>query len=267
MTNASTFPWPGSCQGAVSLTFDDGDPTQLEMALPTLQQHHLQATFYISPSGDDWRQRLAPWREVALAGHELGNHTVQHICSRNLSGEGSRGLEGLALHEIEADVLAAEWRLRELVPEQTTRTFCYPCYQSYVGEGLSQQSYVPVIARHFPAARGLGEVPNHPARADLHYLSSWPVGGWMSSAQLVRLAEVAAERGRWVILTFHALQRGPRTDWVPGSCYHEPPLPVASLGELCASLDAQRERIWVAPVIAIAQRIRAWRETTKGEQR
>src|SRR5262249_41204323 len=83
--------------------------------------------------------------------------------------------------------LEAERRLREVIPEQTARTFCYPCYQEHVGEGPTRQSYVPVIARHFPAARGKGERANPPRTCDVHYLWSWPVER-ATGAELVRRA-------------------------------------------------------------------------------
>jgi peptidoglycan-N-acetylglucosamine deacetylase len=243
MSDVPAAPWPMPCQGAISLTFDDAHPSQLEIAVPILNEYGLQGTFYLNPGGEGWRERLAPWRQAAMAGHELGNHTVSHTCAANIGGRLSGALESATLADIELDVLAAERRLQELVPEQRERTFCYPCYQSDVGQGLARQSYVPLIARHFPAARGQGELPNHPALADLHYLGSWPMGGWMRGADLTQMAEVAATTGRWVILTFHYFQRGEATPWVPGGPYHLPDMPAATLRTLCAHLAAQRERI------------------------
>jgi peptidoglycan-N-acetylglucosamine deacetylase len=251
-------PWPQGCLGAVSLTFDDGSQSQLEIALPILQTYGLLGTFFVNPFGDRWRKELAPWREIALAGHEVGNHTVTHPCPRNHRGRPG-GLEDLTLEQIEADVLEGEERLRELIPGQPTRSFCYPCYVSDVGEGLNRQSYVPIIARHYSAARGLGEVPNDPALADLHYLSSWPIGGWMPGPALVQMAEVAAARGKWVIMTFHDFQRQGGTTWTPGSPYHLPDLPEEHFRILCEHLAAQHERIWTAPLVTVALAIREWR--------
>ncbi len=77
MSETITSPFPHGCEGAVSLTFDDGAQSQLDRAIPILNEHNLKATFYLNPRGD-WKTRLASWREVALAGHEVGNHTVNH---------------------------------------------------------------------------------------------------------------------------------------------------------------------------------------------
>ncbi len=261
MTQKITSPWPEGCQGAMSLSFDDARPSQPEIAIPMLKEYGLLATFYIKPRGDDWRQRYAPWREVALAGHEIGNHTISHICSRNFAwGNQGRNLETITLEEIEADILEAERRIKELIPEQSVRTFCYPCYQSHVGEGPTRQSYVPIVAKHFPAARGIGEAANNPLYTDLHYLSCSPVAGWMSGKDLCGFAESAIQKGRWCILTFHSLQNEPGGPWIPGGSYHGSPLPADSFRELCEYLAANRSRIWTAPVLEIANRIIEWRK-------
>lgn len=253
-------PWPQGQSGAVSLTFDDGMRSQLETAIPMLNEYDLRATFYLNPvdrqsswppqATDDeevWREWLAPWRAAADIGHEIGNHSLTHPCSRNFDWMAGRpGLEDMTLDEIERDVLEAERRLNACIPSPAGRSFCYPCYQSYVGTGAARQSYVPVIARHFVAARGKGEVANDPARCDLHDLWSWPAER-MSGAELVGLAERAADEGRWTILTFHGIGEG-----------H---LPVAEydLQELCRFLDRHRTRLWTAPLAVVAARVRDWR--------
>ena len=78
MTTDPYLPWPDDCLGAVSLTFDDGRASQLQRAIPILAEFDLRATFYLNPKGDDWLTALAPWREIARTGHEIGNHTIGH---------------------------------------------------------------------------------------------------------------------------------------------------------------------------------------------
>ncbi len=243
---AAGAPWPGGCCGAVSLTFDDGLASQWRLAVPLLEAHGLRGTFYLNPSGTQWAERLAPWREVAAHGHELGNHTCGHPCARGFqSSPGARGLEDMTLEELSADIDLAEQRLAAL-SGTGGRSFAYPCYQDHVGEGVGRRSYVPLIAQRFVAGRGRGEVANHPATADLHALWSFPVER-CSGAALVGLAERAARQGRWAILTFHGVDEG-----------H---LPVAQvdLRELCEHLRARQSDIWTAPVAEVAAAIAAWR--------
>ncbi|MCS7222265.1 MAG: polysaccharide deacetylase family protein [Anaerolineae bacterium] len=246
--SSSSSPWPGDCQGAISLTFDDGLASQLALAVPLLNRFDLRGTFYLNPR-DGFEQALAPWREVAAFGHELGNHTVSHPCSYNFAfmvESGRRPLEEMTLDEMEAEIVEASRRIRILALQQADISFAYPCYQTFVGRGLTQQSYVPLVARHCIAGRGRGETANDPLRCDLAHVWSWPCER-MSGAELVGLAEQAASQGRWGILTFHGV--------------HEGHLPIGErdLAELCAFLARARERIWTAPVATVARRIAQWR--------
>ncbi len=249
MAQTPPTPWPTNCRGAISLTFDDGHPTHLAKVLPILAEYDLRATFYLNPRGDDWLANLAPWREVARAGHEVGNHTISHLCSRALWDDPAMPcLERMTVAEIEADVTEASRRLREAIPEQTDFSFCYPCYQEHVGAGLTRQSYVPVIARHFVAARGRGEFGyNHPLTCDPAYLYSWAVA-FRDGHALVGMAEQAATLGRWAIFTIHGIDAG------------HLPLSEAAFRQLCSHLAQARDRLWVAPVIEIGQRVAAWRK-------
>ena len=249
-------PWPEGCCGAVSLTFDDGRASQLAHAIPILEEHGLTGTFYLNPRGAteaEWRERLRPWVAVQAKGHEIGNHSLSHLCSQAHRPHRSavpRALETATLEEVQADVLQAERRLDAGLPAPAgqRRTFGYPCYHEHVGEGPTRQSYVPIIARHFLAGRGRGEFgDNYPETCDLHYLWSWNVE-LQHGAMLVGLAERAA-LGRWVILTFHGIGDSELTNTA------------GSLRELAAFLARSRPRLWTAPLGTVAQRIAAWRES------
>ncbi len=247
------FTWPNGCKGAISLTFDDGLPSQLKIAVPLLDKYGLRGTFYLPSRGDDWKGRLAPWRDIAESGHEIGNHSLSHLCSCNFSGDpDSRGLENVSLEEIESDILEAQRRLEALISEQKDWTFAYPCYQDFVGRGETRRSYVPIIARHFIAARGIGERHwyNSPLACDLHYLWSCPVER-MSGAEMIGLAERAAAQCRWGILTFHGINEG------------HLPISDIDLKELLAYLDSNRDRIWTVPVVEVAKYVLEWRAKLK----
>lgn len=238
-------PWPEGCRGALSLTFDDGNLTQLEQAIPIMDERGLRGTFYLCPRGDNWVADLEPWRGAYDKGHEMGNHSLSHICSRGFSDDPqARGLETLTIADIEADVMEAERRLTEVFPT-ANRSFCYPCFQNHVGEGVRRQSYTPMIAQHFSAGRGLGEVPNHPATCDLHYLWSWMIRG-NTGMELIGMAEQAANRGRWGLMTFHGISTGHLS------------VQTCDFMELCDHL-AHAHHIWVAPVKEVALAIQTWR--------
>ena len=246
------FSWPDHCQGAISMTFDDGLASQLAIAVPRLNDFDLRATFYLRPR-DDYVHKLAPWREVAAAGHELGNHTVNHPCAHyhlRKAQPGRRVLEEMTLADMGTEITGASRRLRALVPQQGDISFAYPCYQSFVGRGLTRRSYVPLVAQHCIAGRGPGEIPfaNDPHCCDLAYVRAWPCER-MRAAEMIGLAEQATAQGRWGILVFHGV--------------HEGHLPIAEvdLVGLCAFLARQSDRIWTSPVATVAR----WIVNRRGE--
>ena len=244
--------WPNGCQGAVTLTFDDGARSQLREAVPRLDDAGLAGTFYLNPGRGNWQSDAELWRDVGHTGHELGNHTTRHPCSCNYSFDTEFCLEKLNLQDMAETIDAAQVALDELHPEgRDRRSFCYPCYQSFVGSGVTRQSYVPVVATRFRAARAGGERPNNPDVTDLHCLMSYAAEG-ADVTDLIAYAEQAVETGAWAIFTFH----GVGGDHLA--------VEAEAFSGLIRHLDQQRQRLWTAPLIDVADQIHAWRAARRG---
>lgn len=242
-------PWPDEARCGVSLTFDDGAPDQLQQAVPRMTDRGLYGTFYLPPRGDNWAKRLEPWSVALAAGHELGNHSLNHTCSENFSNEANpRGLESMTLDDMEAELVEAERRLVELFGPVDGRSFAYPCYMTHVGRGLGRRSYVPLVAKHFLAGRGGGEVGfhNHPYHCDLACVAGLTCQQ-MTAPEMIGLCERAAAQGRWCVLAFHGLSVGRLGT------------PLNEFEELLAHLDRHRDRLWTAPVATVAKRLVAAR--------
>jgi peptidoglycan/xylan/chitin deacetylase (PgdA/CDA1 family) len=237
--------WPEELHGAVSLTFDDGLDTQLDNAIPCLDDCDLKGTFYVNPGRSKaWESQIPRWQQASRHGHELGNHTSMHPCSCNF-GFRTDGfcLENLGLDDIERTIDEATEDLNRLVPEQQgDRTFCYPCYQTYVGAGENRQSYVPLVARRFKAARGWGERANHPERIDLAYTWSLAVDGH-TGKEIVAYIDNAVNDGLWAIICMHGV----------GGQHLS--IETAALREVARYLDRNRNRIWTATMIDVADYI------------
>jgi len=60
----------------IALTFDDGPGAFTPKILDYLKQHHSRATFFME--GDQVGPYAAYAKQVAEAGHEIGNHTYSH---------------------------------------------------------------------------------------------------------------------------------------------------------------------------------------------
>ena len=72
-----TVPWSGH-PGAVSFTFDDGCQSQITNAVPALKARNIHATFFLYDVGGTFSNNKAAWIDVAKAGNEIANHSLNH---------------------------------------------------------------------------------------------------------------------------------------------------------------------------------------------
>src|SRR5471032_863809 len=84
--NGLPFQWPHGARAAVSLAYDDALDSQLDIAIPALDRAGLKGSFYLQLSNPAVDKRMAEWRAAARNGHELGNHSLFHQCSRRAPG-------------------------------------------------------------------------------------------------------------------------------------------------------------------------------------
>src|SRR5262245_20492575 len=81
-SSSTPFAWPEGKRCAVSLSFDDARPSQLEQGIPILNEFGVRGSFYVML--DPIARNRDAWRAAAIDyGHEIGNHTVNHPCSGN----------------------------------------------------------------------------------------------------------------------------------------------------------------------------------------
>jgi len=84
-------PWRGRRgRGRIALTFDDGpNPPHTGAVLDVLARHDARATFFMV--GESAARHPELVRQVAAAGHEIGNHTMHHAI---LAWRGPAAVEG-----------------------------------------------------------------------------------------------------------------------------------------------------------------------------
>ena len=150
--------WPPGTEGALSLTFDDGLVSQLTTALPLLDHHRLRGTFFVT--GDSLRLHSDAWRAAVAAGHELGDHTVNHPC-------GLQKIYVAAYRRTELNPV--EKLLDELAGPSRRRLFAYPCDVTNFGSGsanIQSRRFHRLLARaNIDAARTSEGLPNNTYRA------------------------------------------------------------------------------------------------------
>jgi peptidoglycan/xylan/chitin deacetylase (PgdA/CDA1 family) len=215
------FAWPEGKRAAVSLSFDDARPSQLDVGIPILDTHGVRATFYVSPGR--LAERRGAWRAAAERGHEIGNHTLSHPCSGNFAFARDNALEDYTLDRMERELLDANAAIEQELGVRPT-TFAYPCGQKFVGRGEAVASYVPLVARHFIVGRSaFNESENDPAFCDLAQVFGMD-GDDQPFEALRALIDHAVEEGGWLVLFGHDVGGGgrqvTRADALDALCRH-----------------------------------------------
>lgn len=235
----SRFVWPDGKQAAVSLTFDDARPSQLDAGIPILDAYGIKATFYISTAPA--RERLPEWQDVLATGHEIGNHSMRHPCTGNFSWAREKALEDYTLAQMAAELDEASGEIEAMLGVRPL-TFAYPCGQKYVGRGKDLRSYVPLVAERFLAGRGWrDEGANDPAFCDPAQLMAMEFDG-LSFEQLKVLVDRAAEQGFWLVLCGHEIGPGGRQTTRSDT-----------LRAFCEYAQDPRNGLWVATVANVTR--------------
>lgn len=222
----------------ISLTFDDGLDCHLDTAIPILQRYGMRGTFYLPVGDEAFERRHADWRIAAVAGHELGNHSIFH------PGISSKGwvTDGIALEQYSLDRMARELRaantVLHLVDGQRERTYAFPCSNPWLGSpgwprralawagldrtrlagwvdrygldaGATRLDYTSVVEPLFVAARCGGiAVDDLPVRPAHRYQVRAVEGDGRSLAQLQSAVDTALQREVWLVLVFHGIGGG-----------------------------------------------------------
>lgn len=245
-TQAKPIAWPHQARAAVSLAYDDALDSQLDIAVPALNRHGLKASFYLTLGSDTVRKRLEAWRKVAHQGHELGNHTLFHQCSRSAPDRSwvtpDNDLDTTRAAQLVAQVRVGNTLLKAIDGRQE-RTFAAPCGDLKA----SGESYLVALQDDFVAMKSAfgGVVP------DMNALDPYAVGVEVASdttgGQLIALVQRAAAAGTMVNITFH----GVGGDYLAVTREaHE---------ELLHYLAARRDIYWTDTFVRIMQYVKAQR--------
>jgi peptidoglycan/xylan/chitin deacetylase (PgdA/CDA1 family) len=245
-TQTGRFPWPDGKRVALSLSFDDARPSQLDNGVPILDRYGVHATFYVQAGSA--RDRADDWKRAAKTGHELGNHSEHHPCTGNFQWSRDRALENQDLKSIAEEIDLANRAITNLLGITPT-TFAYPCGQKFVGRGRLTRSYVPVVAERFLAGRGWrDEGPNDPAFCDLAQLLGMELDG-LNFEQAQALIDSAADQGAWLIFCGHDI--GPEA--------HPQTTLTGTLEQICRYSSDPSSGIWIDSVDRIARYVQAHR--------
>ncbi|HEX3803727.1 MAG TPA: polysaccharide deacetylase family protein [Solirubrobacteraceae bacterium] len=110
----SILDW-AAARKSVEITFDDGNASDLEQALPALRERGLRATFFVVAGrlGRPGFVDVDSLRELAAAGMEIGSHGMWH-----------RPWSGLGEGELREEIVEAKALIEQLIHQPITRAAC-----------------------------------------------------------------------------------------------------------------------------------------------
>jgi len=202
--------WPKNTRAAISLTYDDGLPDNLDRAIPDLNIRNLFGTFYLTTGKAYVQRRKDDWRRVFEQGHEIGNHSVRHPCRADAYTKPPHWLRpGLRLESWSPSRIsqeideAASW-LNEHIGIDPWRTYAHPCCATAIGVPPDEKPYdIAIRSHHFAARSGIGG-PNDPHSVDLMRIQSF-LCNHPTLPDLVGHCEAALHNGGWTMLMFHSI--------------------------------------------------------------
>ena len=128
-----TFQWPEGHHAAVLLTYDDAiAASDLDIAVPQLNRLKLKGTFFLM--GKAMSAADVPrWRAITNAGHELGNHTVNHPCRQGIFPMPSQYTSENYSVEVLLTEIGVMNTLLTAIDGKPKHAFATPCGQTTVG--------------------------------------------------------------------------------------------------------------------------------------
>jgi peptidoglycan/xylan/chitin deacetylase (PgdA/CDA1 family) len=240
------MPWQGKVC-AVVLTYDDALNVHLTNAIPALDSVGLKGTFYLSDYFGGLSNQVPKWRKAAANGHELANHTVYHPCVGSLPGrefvKADYDLNNYSFRRI-TDEIKTMNTLLKAIDGKSKRTFAFPCSDTRIRD----TPYLDCLRNEFLAARAVRAEMPVIEKVDLYNIPGYMVNG-ESGGQLIELVKQAMTRHTLLVFLFHG---------VGGEHSLNVSLPAHS--QLLHFLKENEKNIWVAPMMEVAENIKAYQE-------
>lgn len=194
LTQAEKIDWPHNAQVAVSLSYDDTLHSQVDNAIPTLNQHGIKGSFYLSLNTPVISERLPDWRVAAASGHELGNHSIFHPCSKSQQGmdwvADHKNLDTRVIVQMREELEVANAFLHS-IDGKSERTYTPPCLHANVGDG----NYIEAVRDLFVGIKS--------QEKNINAALIMPNG--QSGEELIALVKEAAKKHELINVIFHGI--------------------------------------------------------------
>lgn len=200
-------PFPGGRRAAISLSYDDGIASHRAEVAPSLSARGLRGTFFCPANADDLHANVEGWRQLALAGHEIGNHTCFHPCRRKPGAGWPDAAYDLCTYNRKriVDEVTLASRVLRLVDGRERRAYGATCGHTTFGPEGAAESFVDAMrpfTTHVRADRG-GILPLR--RPD--FVTGSHLGDRLTAAETIAVIEPLLASAGWLIIEMHGVGR------------------------------------------------------------
>jgi peptidoglycan/xylan/chitin deacetylase (PgdA/CDA1 family) len=237
-------------QCAVVLTYDDAIDIDLDNVIPALDSLGLKGTFYLIGSSPVINKRVNEWRAAAQHGHELGNHSMFHPCDGSLPGRGWNPREyDLSKYSVTRAVneIRATNTLLKAIDGKDVRTFAYPCGDLKIGNDY----FYDKLKNDFAGARGTNDGMQTIDQVDLSNIRCYVING-QSGEYMIDLVKKAQQTHTLLVFLFHGVGGG-----------HDINVSRSAHSQLIHYLKDNEQNIWIAPMVDVAEKIKAYQAKGK----
>jgi peptidoglycan/xylan/chitin deacetylase (PgdA/CDA1 family) len=223
--------WPNGAKAAIVLTYDDALTSQLDNAVPALDEAGFKGTFFLS---NVKQADVSRWRRAAEGGHELGNHTMFHACPAAVYPTDPRNTSEAytvptILKEIELQNV-----LLHAIDGKERHGLATPCGASLAGgEDYIDELREAGLVDYVRAAGPADEIRAGISNGDVMHVPARGFPDTVTGPELIAYAEQARQGGGMAVFLFHGIGG----DYLQTSN--------AAHRELIAWLAEHRDELWV----------------------
>lgn len=235
---------------AVVLTYDDAIDADLDNVIPALDSLHFKGTFYLIGSSPVIAKRMNEWRLAAKHGHELGNHALFHPCDGSLPGRGfvtpDNDLSKYSVSRAVSEIRINNTLLKA-IDGKDRRTFAYPCGDRTIGNVY----FYDQLKNDFAGARGVTPGLQTADQVKLDNIDCYAING-QSAGYMIDLVKKAQQSHTLLVFLFHGVGGG-----------HNINVSLSAHSKLLHYLKQNEKNIWIAPMVDVAEQVRAEQTMSK----
>jgi peptidoglycan/xylan/chitin deacetylase (PgdA/CDA1 family) len=189
----------------IMLTYDDALASQLNVAIPQLDSMGFKATFFLT--GYIGQTTIPKWREVALKGHELANHSLYHPCLiTTVKANPANNSADYSVYMIIREIAEMNNLLFAVDGKTGPRTYAYPCTEVAVGGVKYVDSLRNAgLIKYARIGGGNDAIIADPKKVDPLQVPAWGVHAGVTGDELVAFVKKVQLSGGAGVLMFHGV--------------------------------------------------------------